>query len=493
MSGINNIKPEEWDKAFFNSAEKNMKGTVDESKYDVVMQDGVKVITAQFHNNCEHQLGTYMEDTAYDFVIEEDCDFYAPPDCDVNLMADCNKDCQNCFTEDNIIFKLRKGAFTEEEQLGAYEGLIGAAQPTQNRGVAAGPKTGKLNNRDWVTDEQIEIMDHFIRPTSSLFEDEDPIAEIIRKHRGKDQSSRGFVWLRNKITDAGYAYESFFESKIREWRGMPESMAKADARIIKETFVSDTSYANQVNSGLAGFFDRYPRIPYGRATSYTEKHFETYEKCYPFMRKLANKFSELLPRRFAYQNARAAELDPRFRVAGEDTPFTTITVNKNFRTAAHRDAGDLHEGFSNLTVVAKEKDWEGGYLVLPEFRVAINIRPGDLLLINNHGGIHGNTELLPPKGKTLEDMERISLVCYFRDKMSELGSWEYEAVRRQFVDDRMHNKEHPNQRPLWNGVSPGMWESQEWYDYLESKLGRKVVQQYHPNAYKIVSSLEEFF
>ena len=109
---------------------------------------------------------------------------------------------------------------------------------------------------------------------------------------------------------------------------------------------------------------------------------------------------------------------------GNDTPFTTVTVNKNFRTAAHRDAGDLHEGFSNLTVVAKgDQQWTGGYLVLPEFRVAINIRPGDLLLINNHAGIHGNTELLPPEGKTLADMERISLVCYFRENMLKLGSW----------------------------------------------------------------------
>lgn len=107
---------------------------------------------------------------------------------------------------------------------------------------------------------------------------------------------------------------------------------------------------------------------------------------------------------------------------GNDTPFTTVTVNKNFRTAAHRDAGDLHEGFSNLTVVAKgDQQWTGGYLVLPEFRVAINIRPGDLLLINNHAGIHGNTELLPPEGKTLADMERISLVCYFREKHAKIG------------------------------------------------------------------------
>jgi hypothetical protein len=274
---------------------------------------------------------------------------------------------------------------------------------------------------------------------------------------------------------------------------MPSDMARADARITKTQFISDTSYAKSVNSGIAGFYDRYPRIPYGRATSYTEKHYEQYEKCYPFMRKLANKFKELLPKRFAIQEEAANKLDSRFRVAGTDTPFTTITVNKNFRTAAHRDAGDLHEGFSNLTVVAKDKEWRGGYLVLPEFRVAVNIRPGDLLLINNHGGIHGNTKLLPPDGKTIEDMERISLVCYFRRNMLELGSWEYEQTRYDFVESRRKNTEHTEWRKFWNGVSPAMWESYEWYDYLASRQGEETVRKYHPEAFHVAASLEDFF
>lgn len=469
--------------------------TINTDKYDVSKVDDVLVITSKFHNNCEHQLGTYMEDTDYDILIEEDCDFYGPPECNINLLGNCNNKCNSCSTEDNIVFKLRKNTFTEEEQLGAYEGLVGAARGTQNRGVAAGPKGETQGTRDWVTDEQFEIMDHFINTKTSLFNDGDPIDKIQAKYKNKKQgSTRGMVWLRTKIDETGHDYHDFFKGKIKEWRDLPPAQASADARFIKQNFISDTTYANEVLSGIAGFFDRYPRIPYGRATSYTEHNYGTYEKCYPFMRKLANKFEELLPRRFGVQKSCADSIDPRFRVAGEDTPFTTITVNKNFRTAAHRDAGDLHEGFSNLTVVAKDKNWEGGYLVLPEFRVAVNIRPGDLLLINNHGGIHGNTELIPPEGKGLEDMERISLVCYFREKMLELGSWEYEQHRRDFVEARKNNKEHELWHERWNGVSGGMWSSQEWYDYLGSQEGGKeMLAEYHPKAFRVPTTLEDFF
>jgi len=35
----------------------------------------------------------------------------------------------------------------------------------------------------------------------------------------------------------------------------------------------------------------------------------------------------------------------------------------------------------------------GGYLIFPEYRIAVNVRPGDLLLVSNHEIIHGNTEI----------------------------------------------------------------------------------------------------
>lgn len=460
-----------------------MKGNIDTKKYICYDDNGVKVVVSNFWENCESKLGTYMEDTDYDFVVEEDTDFYAPLNDQL---------VEEGISEKNIIFKFRKGSFTEEEQLGAYDGLMAAAQPTQNRGVAAGPKGEKLQGRDWVTNEQIEIMEAYIQDSNNLF-GEDVIEKIINKYKTVDNvATRGLVWLRNKVTEDFGEYDGFFDKLMIEWKSMSSNERIEYIKNVKKKYISDTTYANAVNSGIAGFFDRYPRIPYGRATSYTEKNRELYEKCYPFMRKLSNEFKRLLPNRYAVQEDYANKIDPRFRVAGKDTPFTTITVNKNFRTAAHRDAGDLHEGFSNLTVVAKDKEWRGGYLVLPEFRVAVNIRPGDLLLINNHAGIHGNTELFPPEGKPIEEMERISLVCYFREKMLELGSWEYEQHRYEFVESRRLNKDHPMWKPLWNGVSPGMWEDQEWFDYLKTVGGESMLNQYHPKQ-TTATSLEDFF
>jgi hypothetical protein len=46
-------------------------------------------------------------------------------------------------------------------------------------------------------------------------------------------------------------------------------------------------------------------------------------------------------------------------------------------------------------------------------------------------------------------------------------------------------------RKLWNGVSEGMWESKEWYDYCEEHLGREELVKYHPLA--DAGTLEEFF
>lgn len=460
-----------------------------------VGEEGQDVYVAQFKNNCEHQLGTFMEDTDYEFVINSDADFYAAPTCDVLTQQSCSRECANCLTEDHILFKLRKDRFTKEEQLGAYEGLVNAAHMTENRGLATGPKAAKLGTRDWATDEHVEILEVFANQTETVFEEsvEEQIAAIRKRWDGKE-STRSSVWLTKEIEDDGHEYDGFFWNiGLPKLLDMNKEEASEYAQYMLENYISDTTYANRVRSGIAGYYDRYVRFPYGRPTNYTEENYETYIKCHPFMEKLASEFERLLPRRFRVQQECANRIDPRFRVAGEKTPFTTITVNKNFRTAAHRDAGDLHEGFSNLTVVAKEHSWSKGYLVLPEFRVAIDLSPGDVLMINNHAGIHGNTEILPPEGETLETMERISLVCYFREKMLELGSWEYESIRRQWVMDRRRNPDHPLQRKRWNGISPGMWESDEWRDYLIEKGGEAMCREYHPEYFKETNTLEEFF
>jgi hypothetical protein len=268
---------------------------------------------------------------------------------------------------------------------------------------------------------------------------------------------------------------------------MSPAERKVAAKDMVDTYISDTSYANTVNSGICGWFDRYPRIPYGRATAYTEKNPELFSKSYPYLQTLSRKFEELLPVRYGKQKAFTDKIDPAFVVPG--TPYTTLTVNRTFRTAAHRDAGDFSDGFSNISCISPDgkKSWEGCLFVLPEYRIAVELHPGDLLLVNNHDGIHGNTEIIG------DNSDRISIVAYAREKMALLGSFEYENLRRQFVDYRRLNQEHPEWRPLWNGVSSKMWESTEWYDYLKEQGGQEMLDTYHPTASVESASLEDLF
>ena len=459
--------------------------------------EGQDVYIAKFIEDEDKLIGKYVDDSSYDILVDSDADFYLPPKCDMTQAATCDNVCINCMSEDDVAFKFRKGVFTEAEQQGAIDGLWDAAVESNNRGMAAGPRVEQSGKRDWVTPFQQDILEFYMGGQPADLWGDDPIQKIIKDHETAKYETRGGVWLRTKVEKEFGTYTDFFPIAMQRLAEMEVSEATTYAKHIRSTMVSDTSYASPIWSGIAGFYGRYPRIPYGRATAYVEQNREKFEKSYPFARKLEAEFKRLMPVRWGRQNEFAERLDNKFLI-GEDTTFTTITVNtttkdRNARMACHRDAGSLNPGFSNLTVVTKEgKDWKGGYLVAPEVRAAINVRPGDLLLIDNMRVIHGNTPIEAPDSGE-DNMLRMSLVYYFREDMDELGSYEYEKTRRQFVDDRRLNKEHPLWREYWNGVSPNMWHEQEWFDYLTFKMGRDILEQYHPKAVEEKSSLESFF
>jgi hypothetical protein len=427
-----------------------------------------KVIIANSKIDCEHLLGQFLDESHFDTVINEDTDCYLGSE-----------------DEQNIAFKFRKNYFSKQEQDDAYAGLREAATPTQNRGLAAGPKGEKCGGREWVTEFQLRVLEFFKKqPENSVI----PInvkeeIDLLRAKYENTESSRGLVWLSAKVKEDDFHFENWLKKVAK----MSVKERKEEARGVDETYISDTTYANVVNSGIAGWFDRYPRIPYGRATAYTQHSYDKFKLSFPFLQTLDRGFAELLPTRHAAQRAAADKIDSAFLVP--ETVFTTITVNKTFRTAAHRDAGDFTNGSSNLLVLSNNGNYTGGYLILPEVRIAVNVRPGDLLLVNNHEYIHGNT----PIELQDETAERVSLVCYLREKMLELGSKEYEDHRFNYVESRRKNKEHPLQRRLWNGISEGQWTEKEWYDYLEQHGGREMVERYHPEAYRKESTLEDLF
>lgn len=103
------------------------------------------------------------------------------------------------------------------------------------------------------------------------------------------------------------------------------------------------------------------------------------------------------------------------------TPFTTITCNKSWRTAAHIDDGDLKDGFGVMCCLG---EFEGCDLVFPRYKTAVRYREGDILLANVHQ-VHGNTPLLNPDGSEPElgrEPERLVCVFYYREHMDRCES-----------------------------------------------------------------------
>jgi hypothetical protein len=181
----------------------------------------------------------------------------------------------------------------------------------------------------------------------------------------------------------------------------------------KDGTLSNSPIAKSVDSGIIGYADRYPRIPYCRTTAFTYNNFDLYKKALPYIQYISKLFQKHLPDRFENQKKQWELTNEDFRMP--DTVFSTVTVNRNFRTACHYDAGDLLEGFGNLAVLSTG-EYDGGYTVLPKYGVAVNVKNCDLALFDVHE-LHGNTEF-----RSKKPFERISVVCYFRKNMVQCGS-----------------------------------------------------------------------
>lgn len=446
----------------------------------------VKTIVAKEKLDCTHLLGQFLDESHYDTVVDYDCNFYIPNPCSSIDALDCDIECEGCplaVNEQRVGFILRKGYFTEEEQRGAYEGLHEAADvASNNRGLAAGPKVEKVGNRDWLTACQTEILDLFQKAKQPL-PGFDPVEEILEKYKdGDKESPRGCMWLYHATRKDNFNWNEWFE-RVRH---LPLQERKQEAEFVEKKYISISTYASPVNSGVAGSQPPYPRFPYARLAAYNRNFPEKFAKSLPFLQKLSEGFRDFLPHRWSNQFEACSKIDDAFVVEG--TVFTTITVNKTFRTAAHLDAGDLEAGFSNLTVLNRpDGDYTGGLLVLPEYRTAINIRPGDLLLVANHNIIHGNT---PIEGS------RLSLVCYCREDLVGTGSFAYNQARFEYVEARKKDPVLSAGRTLFNGVTPGMFQEQAWYDFCISKIGEEETYRMHPEARPVTekaSSLEDWF
>lgn len=197
--------------------------------------------------------------------------------------------------------------------------------------------------------------------------------------------------------------------------------------------MSNTNYANQVHSGVVGYFDRNARFPYCRLTAYNLNHPDRFARAMPLIRAVDKVFADNAPERYAAQKAIVQQTTPDFYISG--TVFSTITVNMNFQTAVHQDKGDYKPGFGVMTAI-RSGSYDGCYLCWPQYRVAVDMQNGGVCLANVHEW-HGNTPLKP-----LDTYERLSLVFYYREKIQYCGTAteELARVKRRKKGQKLYDK-----------------------------------------------------
>ncbi len=196
--------------------------------------------------------------------------------------------------------------------------------------------------------------------------------------------------------------------------------------------INPTEYPElkDTSSSIIGNFDRYARFPFCRQTAFNLTHPKKFATMLPYLQFVDRIFAKEIPDRHMNQMEAVKRTHPNWVIHG--TCFTTITVNKNWQTRVHIDAGDFKEGFG-LLAAFRAGHFGGCYLVFPQFRVAVDMQTAGLLLCDVHE-MHGNTALTGTKGL----FERISIVLYYREKMQYCLSpeQELERAKKYFGDPR---------------------------------------------------------
>jgi hypothetical protein len=219
------------------------------------------------------------------------------------------------------------------------------------------------------------------------------------------------------------------------WKKRKPTMIQGwSAKYYQDGKVSKMRVNNNVFSSILGYFEQTPFMGLPcRLTAYTQKYFNYFMAGIPYIEELNKCFKTLNPEEYKRQK-KACDEKPFYRIG--NTAYSSVTVNRNFRTALHIDDGDFRKGYGNLSVIERGK-YHGGYTIFPRYGAAFNLRTGDYLAMDVHEW-HCNTEMYETKedkafNKTLDKIyhddpstgtlggekpfTRISFVCYLRDKI----------------------------------------------------------------------------
>lgn len=249
------------------------------------------------------------------------------------------------------------------------------------------------------------------------------------------------VYLPGVLTEqveAGPVYEILHG--LRRITTNNRGMASGTPRIATTT--GHRSQTRDIASSVIGAMDAAGRQRYCRLTAWTGQHLPQWQALQPLLQSVAGHLEAVVPDRYAAQMEEANKSQPEWIVP--NTPFTTITVNNSYPTGLHTDKGDLEKGFSTIACIRKG-DYTGGRLCFARWRVAVDLHHGDLICMDAHEW-HGNTMMVCACGQRMNGMceacgaERISLVSYFRENVTQCGSAAEELARAQATADQRTDK-----------------------------------------------------
>lgn len=292
--------------------------------------------------------------------------------------------------------------------------------------------------------------DDFFLMRAAKKEDVDFIYEGSESIRVEDENSKMlFTLIRGAIPQE--ATKNYYHAIVDNGaiassknRGTAAGV-KPEKKIRKDGSISNTYGSVVVESSIIGFLDRYPRTNFCRKTAWTQSHPENWATIEKYTKKVNDVYKKFCPQEYDQHFIFAGKTSPDFLING--TAFTTITLNRNFQTHYHRDAGNLEQGFAAMTYMKKGK-FSGGEVVFPNYRCAAKLRNFDLIVFRNTE-IHGNLPIESIRGN--ENYERITSVFFYRKNMIFCGTAQEELARAK------RNKGDQIIGPTTEDLNKGRW------------------------------------
>ncbi len=132
-------------------------------------------------------------------------------------------------------------------------------------------------------------------------------------------------------------------------------------------------------------------------------------------------------------------IQPRLFMA--NSVYTSGIVNYNNPIGYHYDTANMSGVFSTMLVLRNGMD--GGYLVLPKYRIAIECKDGYAVIFDGKKIMHGVSELIP--NEMVEKPYRISIVVYITKSLTACEeTFEKEMERYRNRSEEKQNNESEN-------------------------------------------------